>query len=139
MTADYLMPLRAASIVRRMSEQPLGRCTLGALALLVHARVRWFRRDSLERDAAVLSLLCAICASGGGLAYLQVYEPTPHPTMFAWLAPAFLCFFPFFLFAGVAVSLILRHSGATFHRAYAVDLLGAAAGAGAAVLLLSVL
>jgi len=108
-------------------------------ALLVHARVRWFRRETLERDAAALSILCAVAASAGGVAYLRVYAPVPRPDLLLWLAPLFLCFFPFFLFGGIAVSLILRYAGARFHRAYAVDLVGAAAGAFAAVLLLSVL
>ena len=108
-------------------------------ALLVHVRVSWFRRETLERDAAVLSLACAVAASAGGMAYLAVYAPAHRPPLFFWLAPAFLCFFPYFLFGGIAVSLILRYAGAQFHRAYAVDLVGAAAGAGAAVLLLSVL
>jgi hypothetical protein len=112
---------------------------LGSGALIVHARIRWFRRETLERDSAVLSLLCAICACAGALAYLGVYVPHSRGELLAWLAPIFFCFFPFFLLSGIAVSLVLRHAGAAFHRAYAVDLLGAAAGAGAAVLLLSVL
>jgi hypothetical protein len=71
--------------------------------------------------------------------YLRVYAPVPRPGILLWLTPSFLCFFPFFLIGGIAVSLILRHSGTRFHRAYAVDLIGAAAGCLSAVLLLSVL
>ena len=112
---------------------------LASGALLVHARVHWFRRERLERDAAALAILCAVSACVGTIAYLRVYAPSDRSVLITWLAPAFLCFFPFFLFGGIAVSLILRHAGASFHRAYAVDLVGAAAGAGAAVLLLSVL
>jgi hypothetical protein len=108
-------------------------------ALLVHARVGWFRRERLERDAAVLSILCGVAASAGGIVYLRVYAPGPRPGVLLWLTPSFLCFFPFFLFGGIAVSLILRYAGTRFHRAYAVDLVGAAAGAFSAVLSLSVL
>ena len=110
---------------------------LASGGLLVHVRVRWFRRERLERDAAVLALLCAASACAGGIAYLRVYAPADRSSLLLWLAPAFLCFFPLFLFGGIAVSLILRYAGAHFHRAYAVDLAGAAAGAGLAVLLLS--
>ena len=112
---------------------------LASGALLVHVRVHGFRREKLERDAAALAILCAVSGCLGTIAYLRVYAPPDRSVLIAWLAPAFFCFFPFFLFGGIAVSLILRHAGASFHRAYAVDLVGAAVGAGAAVLLLSVL
>ena len=44
-------------------------------ALLVHVRVSWFRRETLERDAAMLSLACAVAASAGGMAYLGCMRP----------------------------------------------------------------
>ena len=110
---------------------------LGSGALIVHARIESLRREDLERDAALLSILCGVSGCAGGLAYLHVYATNAHGALPLWLAPIFLCFFPFFLLSGTAVSLVLRHAGAGFHRAYAVDLLGAAGGAGIAVLLLS--
>ncbi|MGZ6123388.1 MAG: hypothetical protein ACXWLR_00420 [Myxococcales bacterium] len=110
---------------------------LASGGLLVHVRVQGFRREKLERDAAVLALLCAACTCAGTIAYLRVYAPSDRSWILVWLTPAFLCLFPLFLFGGIAVSLILRYAGAYFHRAYAVDLAGAAAGAGAAVLMLS--
>ncbi len=112
---------------------------LGSGALIVHAQLQRFRRENLERDAALLSILCGLSACIGGLIYLRVYALNAHAALLTWLSPVFLCFFPFFLLGGVAVSLLLRHADVDFHRAYAVDLLGAAGGAGAAVALLAVL
>jgi hypothetical protein len=120
---------------------------LGSGALVVHGRLRSFARERLGLHAAVLSVLASLSAWIGGFAYLGVYLPSDRSDLFLWLAPLFfvLCtvplfvLFPFFLFSGIAVALVLCHARRSFHRAYAVDLVGAGLGAVAAVALLSAL
>src|SRR5438128_95706 len=110
---------------------------LGSGALVVQGRLRSFARERLGLHAAVLSILASLSAWAGGLAYLRVYAPLDRSDLVGWLGPLFFVLFPFFFFSGIAVSLVLCHARRGFHRAYAVDLAGAALGAIGAVALLS--
>jgi hypothetical protein len=106
-------------------------------ALIVQQRVGFLDAKRVGGQAATLSLLAGLAAYGGTLVALRVYPLAQPPHAFLGLAAVFCCFFPFFLLAGLAVSLVLWHARECFHQAYAADLTGAAAGSLAAVLALS--
>jgi hypothetical protein len=105
-------------------------------ALVVQQRVSRIEPQRVATRAAVLSLFAGAAQCVGTLIALWVYTAARPPHLFLGLAAVFLCFFPFFLLAGLAVSLVLCHARERFHRAYAADLTGAAVGSLAAVLAL---
>ncbi|MCP3097275.1 hypothetical protein LZ198_00145 [Myxococcus sp. K15C18031901] len=118
----------------------LGLASGGLLAQLAH---RFFTPERVLGHVAVLSLMAGI---SGFVGIMGILTLLPHVRFggafrvyaqeFWSLAGIFWCAFPLFLFGGLVVSLVLSHHRERFHRLYAVDLVSAALGCIAAVLLL---
>ena len=109
---------------------------LASGALIVHQKPDTFAPERIDRNAARLAIAAGIAIYAGTLIAIQIY-PYAKTARFWGLSLVFCCFFPFFLFSGMAVTLVLCGAREAFYRAYAVDLIGAAAGSLLAVLLLS--
>ncbi|MHB8799938.1 MAG: spermidine synthase [Thermoanaerobaculia bacterium] len=114
----------------------------GALAVYFALPRMGLAKATLFAGAATLA--GAVSLHVGILSALQHYvgvlgphlsrEPGASVTALLWVLASLL---PFYLFTGFAVSILLAASADRFHVAYSVDLAGAAAGCGLALLALS--
>src|SRR5262249_13839001 len=110
---------------------------LASGALIVQQWPDVFGSEQAGRKASTLGMGAGLAIYAGTLAAIWIY-PYAKTQRSLGLSLVFCCFFPFFLFSGIAVTLILCHAREGFYKAYAVDLVGAAGGSLLAVLLLSV-
>ncbi|HEY6930524.1 MAG TPA: hypothetical protein VJA66_12675, partial [Thermoanaerobaculia bacterium] len=108
---------------------------LASGALIVHQKPDALTPERMSRRASGLAVAAGVAIYAGTLIAIQIY-PYVRTARFLGLSLVFCCFFPFFLFAGMAVTVMLCGAREGFYQAYAVDLIGAAAGSLLAVLLL---
>ncbi len=113
---------------------------VGAGAILVYVRPRWFERPTLERALArwALTFAAFVPVSAFVLVRLHLTTLTFDVTgEFAWsfTVACVMSFLPL-LAAGIVVALAVRAYARSIGRVYAFDLVGAAAGATAIVPLL---
>ncbi|HEX7252225.1 MAG TPA: hypothetical protein VF376_05020 [Thermoanaerobaculia bacterium] len=108
---------------------------LASGALIVQQKPDILAPERVDKKAAELAIAAGVAIYAGTLMAIQVY-PYAKTARYLGLSLVFCCFFPFFLFSGMAVTLVLCRARERFYRAYAVDLVGAAAGSLLAVLLL---
>jgi len=114
----------------------------GGLAIQIFPRL--FPADRVWSRAAFYSVATAIAIQVGCVGVLASYPYVQFESTLvlearslAPLAAIFWFSFPPFLFGGLVLSGILAHSGAAFHRFYAVDLVFAAGGCALGLALLT--
>src|SRR5262249_5790536 len=119
---------------------------LAAGGLAVHLFPRWFRPERLGLHAAWLSAAMGLSAFLATFGMLWLYPKIKlvgahqfSTADYGLLAGIFWFLFPFFLFGGTVVSLVLSHGRARFHVLYTVDLAAAGGGCLLAVLVLGVM